>query len=103
MRRSLSASARHERSATTATAPATIATTPAVLVRLSTGGSIGSRHDARPPDQAMRQCAAPAQLPYWNVTGKTFVLCVKVVSPGTCPIVTLTLYWPFGGDALSGI
>ena len=55
-----------------------MATIPAVLVMLCTGG----KHRADAP-------ATPKwPLSYPNVTGNVLLLCVKVVSPGTCEIAT---------------
>jgi hypothetical protein len=68
-------------SATTATAPAAIATIPAVLFRSCTAGRI--RTGVGGPS-----LASPG---YWNVTGNVSVLLVMVFSPGTLPIVAVTV------------
>ena len=68
-------------SATTATAPAAIATIPAVLFRSCTAGRIRTRVGGPP-------LAPPG---YWNVTGNVSVLLVMVFSPGTLPIVAVTV------------
>lgn len=68
-------------SATTATAPAAIATIPAVLFRSCTAGRIRTQVGGPP-------LATPG---YWNVTGNVSVLLVMVFSPGTLPIVAVTV------------
>ena len=68
-------------SATTATAPAAIATIPAVLFRSCTAGRIRTEVGGPPLDPAA----------YWKVTGNVSVLLVIVFSPGTLPIVAVTV------------
>ena len=72
-------------SATTATAPAAIATIPAVLFRSCTAGRIRTRVGGPPVTPA------PAPSAYWKVTGNVSVLLVTVFSPGTLPIVAVTV------------
>ena len=79
-------------SATTATAPAAIATIPAVLFRLCTAGRIRTPPPGKRPARGTRPGDAAAQAAvYWKVTGNVSVLFAVFFSPGTFAIVAVTV------------
>src|SRR5690348_1338427 len=89
-RRSLRARIPQSRRARSATAPAAIATIPAVLVRLCTGDRIRSPRTAPAPGSA-----------YWKSTGKVSELFDVVFSPGTGTTVAVNCWEPLGGIPFS--
>ena len=67
------------------------------------------RDRRRPPSPRSRRCWSDCALPtgyghashHWNVTGNVSELFAVFFSPGTGTISAVTLWEPFGGDALS--